>query len=203
MTNTVYPTLPGLTFNVTKSPTFQTQTQRSVSGIDYRQTLQKYPLYEFSLSYDFLREADAYQELQNLVAFYMTMQGQFGSFLFTDPLDNTAVEQPFGTGDGATVNFQLLRGFGSGGLLFVEPVNNVNALSSIKINGVATTDYVINDSGMVTFATPPSGGTNLTWNGTYYYRCRFVSDSLEFNNFAQKLWEAKNVRFIGSLMSKV
>jgi hypothetical protein len=42
-------------------------------------------------------------------------------------------------------------------------------------------------------------GSALTWTGSYYYRCRFLQDTLEFNEFMNSLWEAKKVEFIGSL----
>src|SRR5215472_5588718 len=46
-----------------------------------------YPLWQFALVYDFLRDnpAAGYDELRTLLGFFMLCQGAFGTFLFQDP----------------------------------------------------------------------------------------------------------------------
>ncbi len=89
MSNAVYPTLTGLTFNVKKSPQFHTETQRAVSGMEARAAFMAYPLWTFGLSYDMLRrgtfQGAAYTEFDNLVGFFAARRGSYDSFLFTDP----------------------------------------------------------------------------------------------------------------------
>lgn len=61
---------------------------------------------------------------------------------------------------------------------------------------VTVTDYTLNAYGLVTFASAPLAGAALTWTGSFYYRCRFLQDSMDFDNFMQNLWQAKKVEFI-------
>ena len=50
----IFPALPGLAWSVTKSPTFQTRIQRAVSGRELRALDYPYPLWQFTLVFDFL-----------------------------------------------------------------------------------------------------------------------------------------------------
>ena len=97
----IFPALPGLAWNVTKSPTFQTRIQRAVSGRELRALDYPYPLWQFTLVFDFLRDdpAAGYDELRTLMGFYMLCQGAYGTFLFQDPSDDRVSGQPIGTGD--------------------------------------------------------------------------------------------------------
>ena len=55
----IFPALPGLSWSVTKTPTFQTRIQRAVSGRELRALDYPYPLWQFALVYDFLRDNPA------------------------------------------------------------------------------------------------------------------------------------------------
>src|SRR5215813_12655610 len=83
----IFPALPGLAWSVTKSPTFQTRIQRTVSGRELRALDYPYPLWQFTLVFDFLRDnpAAGHDELRTLMGFFMLCQGAFGTFLFQDP----------------------------------------------------------------------------------------------------------------------
>lgn len=342
MGNLVYPTLPGLTFGQSKQPEWKTNIHKAVSGKEFRSAWMSAPLYTFRLQYEFLRDAAAIAELQQLVAFYNSVQGSFDSFLHSDPADNSVTAQQFGTGNGTQTAFQLVRSYGGnteavgnpflGGAtpelvtngtfdtgisgwssmyalagsaiawdsvnLQLSITNNGNwagAASSVintvpgkvykvsftvntgtstpgnaatvilnkgyapgvggyysqlffsagtdtptvvyitadaatlyilaaiapivggvlKIDNISvkevdtprvylngalqTSNYSISSTGLVTFTTPPANAAVLTWSGSYYYRCRFLQDSMEFNKFLSGLWEAKKVEFIGSL----
>ena len=41
------------------------------------------------------------------MGFFLQLQGQFGTFLYTDPDDNTVTGQAFATGDGSTTSFTM------------------------------------------------------------------------------------------------
>lgn len=217
MSNIVLPSLAGLAWNVTQSPTYSTKAQRAVSGKEYRAAFYQYPLWNFSMSYSLLRDANAlpnnggsaWTELNQLVGFFMARQGAFDSWLFSNPNDNAVTDQNFGTGDGATTAFQLKRTFGAGGYTADDLVQNVNAITNIKDNGVTIVQgsgagkYTIDANGLITFGTAPVAGHALTWTGTFYYRCRLAKDSLDFNNFMQGLWELKKFEFLGSTQNKL
>ena len=205
MSNLVYPTLAGIAFGNTKNPTFLTKTQRSVSGVENRVSMRAYPLWEFELSYEFLRTTTTLTELQTLLGFFMSRQGSFDSFLFSDPTDNTVTAQSIGTGTGSLTTFQLARTYGG----FTEPVQNVNstvAAAKIYVNGTLqtlTTNYTLSATGLVTFVTAPANAAAITWTGSYYYRVRFMDDVAQFSQMMNNLWELKKISFVGSTMNKV
>lgn len=197
MSNAVFPTLAGLTWDVGKKPFWHTLVHEATSGKELRVALMSYPLYQFTLSYDsskggFLR-ADANAEFQNIIGFFNARSGSFDSFLYNDPTDHAVTAQQFGTGDGATTVFQITRAYGG----FTEPVQNVNGSPSIYDNGslVNPANYSISSIGVITFNGPPPVGHSLTWSGNFYYRCRFLQDAVDFNNFMYLLWELKQVQF--------
>lgn len=192
MGNSVFPVLPGLAWNVLKTPQWSTQIQRAKSGRELRASLFTRPLWSIRMSYELLRSG-AQQELQQLVGFFNARQGSFDSFLYADPDDNAVTQAMFGTGDSSTKQFQLLRPYGG----FVEPVAALQAAPIIFVNGVqsagATADV---NTGIVSFTAAPAVGAALTWTGSYYWRMRFVKDSIDFNQFMKQLWEAKTVELI-------
>jgi uncharacterized protein (TIGR02217 family) len=206
MSNAVFPTLSGIGWNIVRSPQFQTKTQRSISGRELRATFQQYPLWQFSLNYEFLRDGILGTDYDTITGFFLARQGSFDSFLFTDPYDNAVTDANIGTGNGSLTTFQLARSYGAGGNLFTEPVNNVTTLSNVKVNGVTKTlgtDYTVSSTGLVTFATAPLNTYPVTWSGIFYYRCRFVEDVSAASIFMANLWELKKCDFIGSPSNKV
>jgi uncharacterized protein (TIGR02217 family) len=199
----IFPTLPGLAWSVTKTPTFQTRIQRAVSGRELRALDYPYPLWQFALVYDFLRDnpATGYDELRSLLGFFMLCQGAFGTFLFQDPSDFQVTGQQIGIGDASTTVFQLQRALGAtlAGGGFMEPIVSPNVVSAIYFNGIVqvpTTYSVDPATGLVTFSTAPSSGLIISGDFSYYFRCRFVEDKYDFENFMYRLWQLKKLTFI-------
>jgi uncharacterized protein (TIGR02217 family) len=195
MSQAVFPTLAGLTWNVIKAPLWSTKVQRSAGGKELRAAFWSAPIYTWTLTYEMLRQAAAFTEFQTLIGFFNARQGMFDSFLFTDPVDNAVVTQNFGTGDGVKTQFQLVRTYGGNN----ENVFDTNAVPQIFVNGVlktVTTDYSISATGLVTFVVAPGAALAVTWTGSYYWRVRFDIDQAEFNNFLSQLWEAKKITFV-------
>jgi uncharacterized protein (TIGR02217 family) len=199
----IFPALPGLAWSVTKTPTFQTRVQRAVSGRELRALDYPYPLWQFALVYDFLRDnpSAGYDELRTLLGFFMLCQGAFGTFLFQDPSDFQVTGQQIGIGDASTAVFQLQRAMGatlSGGG-FLEPIVAPNVVSAIYFDGItqAPAAYSVDSTtGLVTFGTPPGSDLIITADFTYYFRCRFVEDKYDFENFMFRLWQLKKLTFI-------
>jgi len=194
MGNAVFPTLPGLMFNQTRTPIWKTITRETVSGREFRTGFMASPRYRFKLQFEFLRQDAVNSEFRTLLGFFNSQQGSMISFLYSDPDDNAVTAQAFGTGDASTTQFQLTRTLGG----FAEPVYAVNGTPTIYVNGVAKTagtDYTIGSTGIVTFTAAPAASAALTWTGSYYWRVRFLQDTTEFNKFMAGLFEAKSIEF--------
>ena len=199
----IFPALPGLAWSATKSPTFQTRIQRSASGRELRALDYPYPLWQFTLAFDFLRDnpAAGYDALQTLMGFYLLCQGAYGAFLFQDPSDDRVSGQQIGTGDALRTVFQLQRTMGNtlpeGG--FAEPITAPNVVKAVYFNGIVQNpaSYSVDPmTGLVTFNTAPGGGLIISADYSYYFRCRFVDDSYAFENFMFQLWQLKKLTFI-------
>ncbi len=195
----LFPTLPGIQWGVQKSPQFNTVTHRAVSGYEIRAARMQYPLWTFTLSYEFLRDG-AYAELKTLLGFFLQRMGSFSAFCYSDPSDNTVVNQAFAVGDGVTSSFPLTRSYGG----FVEPVQNLDGTPQIYVGGTLQAPAAFSIvNGLVTFAAPPAAGSVLAWTGSFFYRVRFVNDHADFNQFMFELYELKQISFVGSPLNKV
>lgn len=193
MSNAVFPTLPGLKWGLTKTPVWSTKVQQAASGRELRASYFSYPLWKFSLGYEVLR-ANALAELQTLIGFFNARQGSFDSFLYEDPDDKSVSNQVFGVAATGQTQYQLARDFGG----FVEPVIAPKGTPVIMVAGVpkvAGTDYTISSSGLVNFITALTAGQSLSWTGEFYFRCRFLHDTTEFEQFMRHLWAAKKIEF--------
>lgn len=192
MSDAIYPTLPGLTWSFIRTPIWKTTIQTTQSGRELRAANMSYPVYKYTLTYDVLRSGAGFTELQTLIAFFNARSGSYDSFLFSDPDDGTVTGQLFGTGDGVTKAFQLVKAFGG----YTEPVIAVNTITQVTVAGTATAAYTVNnDTGILTFTTAPASGAALGWTGSFYYRCRFVADTYDFEKFMQNLWLLQKVDF--------
>lgn len=187
MTLAVYPALRGLDFDVTKTPIWSTDIQAAASGAEYRRARWSYPIWEFGLKYEFLRERLG--EFRQLVGFYNQRQGAAGEFLFEDPDDHTVTGQLLGLGDGATTRFQLMRNFGG----FVEPFRDVKGVPVVRVGGVAAGPFTIDATGGVVFAAAPGAGLAVSSDFSFYFRVRFKDDQLAGTKFADLLWQTDTV----------
>lgn len=193
MSNLIYPTLPGITLEVKRTPMHKTLLRESASGLESRATYQAYPKYLISLKYEVLR-AGLLAEKQKLEGFFNARQGSFDDFLFLDTKDNACKDQQFGIGDGSTKTFRLSRALVAGGLQ--EPISALLNAPVIKHNGAVqgTGSYTVDQfAGKITYTTAPAIGVALTWGGQYYWRVRFLRDDIEFQQFLWDLWKLDKV----------
>ena len=201
MSNLLFPKIKGLAWNVVVNPTFSTEIQQSLSSREVR--LQNYvnPIWEFSVSYEYLlndpktRDDTDFTGLETLMGFFLARGGQFDTFLLnltdlTGRLEDSAYSgQPClnmttgntYAGDGSTTSFQLCRNLGG----FLEACQNpANQAATVYVNGgakVQGTDYSITN-GMVLFAVAPANGAAVTADFTFLYRVRFDLGSTRSNS---------------------
>ncbi len=184
----IFPILPGQTFPVTKSPVWSTQVATAGSGRERRRKQWSYPKWRFKITHDVLRDGASFGELQRLWAFFNAKAGQYGEFSYFDAADCTVADQQFGTGDGITTSFQLMRTISAGSMTFSEPVRSIAGLPVIKINGTATSAFTLGANGQIIFASPPGAGATLSWSGQFMFLVRFEQDELEAEQMMQSLW---------------
>jgi uncharacterized protein (TIGR02217 family) len=195
MSNNLFPVLPGLDWTLMKTPTWSTDIQKSVSGRELRIAYYNIPIYKFTMGYEFLRSG-VKAELETLMSFFNQRMGSFDTFIFVDPNDRLVGSASnriiIGYGDGNQTQFQLLRNFNG----YIEPIFVVGNYTIYQGNVLATSGFSVDKySGIITFNTPPAPGQQLSWYGDFAYRCRFLQDSQDFENFMQNLWLAKKVEF--------
>jgi uncharacterized protein (TIGR02217 family) len=199
--NPVFPVLLGVSLPVIRRPIWKTLNQESLAGVETPVQPWTYGRYQYELSFDFLRQAAAFGELQTLMGFFNSVGGMALVFQYDDPQDDASpVDQVFGAGDGVTTAFQLVRTRGG----FVEPVFAVNAITNLKVAGIAKSnpaDYAVSSKGVITFTAAPAAAASLTWTGTYLWFCRFDQDTFDFEQFTAfadaqgPLWLVKKLSF--------
>ena len=191
-TGPVFPSLPGITYPVKRSPNWSAVKNDALSGKKTRFSLFSYPTYSYEVPFSFLRSDASNLEWQTLMGFINSLNGPVQLFGFIDPDDHTVSNQNFGVGDGATTGpFQLVRAMGG----FTEPVFLLNGAPTIKIAGTPTAAFTVDGYGAVTFNSAPANGAALTWTGSYYIPCRLDEDSTDVSKFLTTIWELKALKF--------
>src|ERR1039458_1646325 len=168
MGTSVFPSLPGEMFPVTRTPSWDTTVQQNLSGKEVRIANSTYPRWKWELSFSVLRSAAAYTEFQQLAGFFNALQGSFDTFQYQDADDNAVTGQTIGTGDGTTTAFQLVRAFGG----FIEPVLAPNNLSAVYLNGINTPSTPLSAPGAPGLSSSSAGALGAT---TYYVKTTWVS----------------------------
>ncbi|EMU0629386.1 DUF2460 domain-containing protein [Neisseria gonorrhoeae] len=194
MGNAVFPEFPGLKWGRKKTAVWSTGTQKSASGREFRTAYYTYPQWRFSLSFEVLRTKASVNELEKLAGFFNARKGSFESFLYEDPADNAVTDQPVGNTVQGVARYQLVRSMGG----FIEPVSAVKERPAVKVGGTALAygrDYTVTDKGVLVFNTPQLPGRPITWTGGFYFRVRFTSDTVDFENVLGSLWAAKKIEF--------
>lgn len=200
MSALLFPVLPGLTFDVVRTPVWHTERQQALSGKRSTLAYMQYPLMHFELTYSILRDDIAISEIRQIVGLFNALASGYDTFLFTDPDNNAVAAQPFATGNGTAGPFPLVATYGAAGYTFNELIQNTNGAPQIFDNGsllVAGTNYTIDAVGNVTFLAGhfPVAGHSLTWTGAFYYRCAFDEDKLDLVKFMNKWWTIKKLPF--------
>jgi hypothetical protein len=156
-----FPVLAGQGWSVHKRPTFSTRVASHVSGREVRQSLYAYTLYEFELTFDGLASGSSFpglgtESLQSLMGLFLQVEGQYGTFLYTDPSDDQVTGQGIAIGDGATTSFTFMRTLGG----FIEPVSWVSSVANVYLNGVAqAAGWRLTQPNTLTFSSAPGSGT--------------------------------------------
>lgn len=209
----IFPTLPPLGWSVHKKPIMASRVTTAITGRETQLAGAAYPRWAFTLTYggsSWLREQTqnivpdpnllGLKELEQLSGLFLFCLGPYGEFYYEDPDDNSRSGQAVGIGDGITSTFPLFFSWGFGPFLpsFTSPVGGIKTINSVYFNDIpqASSLYALDFTNTkLVFFTPPAAGKVITADFYFYFRCRFLDDHMEFSQFAQNLWECKEVRF--------
>jgi GTA TIM-barrel-like domain/Conserved hypothetical protein 2217 (DUF2460) len=192
-----FPALPGLSWTVHKRPSFSTRVASHVSGREVRLPFYAVTLYEFELTIEGMDSNGAYpglgvNSLQSLMGLYIKCQGQFGTFLYTDPTDNAVTGQAIATGDGRATVFTFVRTLSGA----TEPASWVTSVSNVYLNGVnQPSGWTLTTPNTLTFTTAPGNLVAITASFSYAFNCRFLDDQEDFENIMNGLWQLQSLKF--------
>lgn len=223
MSDAIFPaSLPGIKWDRTRATSFKTKVYEALSGAERRIRHRPAPKRRIELGYEVLREQTGLAELQALQGFFLARSGSFDSFLFHDPYDGQVTNLQFGTGDGVTTQFQLVRLVGAHSEVVHNPEATL-AVGRVWFPAVgddalfwpqsgdqwqldeeyqpSAADWSLLPNGVVQFTSPPPAGKRLLWTGRYYHRARFADDTFDSTEFMRCLFSAKKVALVLSLQN--
>ncbi len=124
---------------------------------------------------------------------FLQCQGQFGTFLYTDPTDNAVAAQNFATGDGSTTTLHLrarARRLSRAGRLGDErfPGHRRRRRAEFGLARSPTPNSLV-------FTTAPASGALIGASFAYAFQCRFDDDAADFEQFMQNLWTLQSLKF--------
>lgn len=217
MSNRIFPQLPGLGWPVNRSPYFSTTVSVAKSGQEVRLPNYPFELEQFELPIN--HEHQKYPaDFQKLLAFFVASDGAFDSWLYQDPTDNYTVnnsiyeglnlptgagQNVIGTGDGVTLAFQLTRAIGG----VSRPIFDINGITAtlappitspyvnVFVSGSPVlSGFTVSATGMLTFVSAPASLAPIAADFSFFKRCRFNEDNLEFSNFLQYIFKTGKVK---------
>jgi uncharacterized protein (TIGR02217 family) len=196
-----YPTLAGQSIDIIKRPKWSNSRAVAASGRDVRIALWSYPLWEWELNYEFLRDTTSPSELELLVGFFNSTYGGLTGFLFQDPDDHAVTAQVIGTGNGVTASFVIVRTYGGAAGSGTEPIGYLKdgATVNVYFDGVyvTPTGYDVDSTNpvaqLIVFHAAPVAGVVISVDVEYLYYVHFKDDSQDFERFLWQYYQARKV----------
>jgi hypothetical protein len=192
-----FPPLATVGWAVHIKPRFPTRLAQHVSGREIRSQGFAYPYFDIELTYEVLRSAAQYMELQEIAGFFEAMSGKDQPFWVAPPGLSSATGQAIGTGNGTTTAFPLVAAIGG----YTGPVYGTSGVTAVYLNGVSQPSNLWNVSSgyapVLTFTTsppgPPSPATIAATFGILWL-CRFAEDVQDFEEFMTMLFQLGTLR---------
>lgn len=203
-----FPTLLGIYWPGRKMG-FSTIIQQSVSGQEVRIANWIQARYQWDFPFEYLPgDPSVATDYQTLMGFIELNNGPFSAFLFHDAYDfitspnlnssnwtsaTGTSPSEIGIGDGSTTTFQIGRVRG-GALHYIYTVDTTPGNPKVYVNGVLqSSGYSISPSGLITFGSAPGSGLTIKVDFQYYFRCRFLEDSIEAEQIAAPYYRLKSL----------
>ncbi len=188
-----FPDIATVGWSIEITPRFSTGVASHSSGRESRVVSRAWPLFDIELTYELLRCATAYEELQAIAGFFESMGGADTPFWFAPPGLSAVSGQAIGNGDGSTVTFSLQASIGA----FTGPVCGASGVAAVYLDGVSQSSGWTVTSGYgptISFAAAPSAGVSITADFGVLWLCRFADDVIEFEQFLSMLFALKTLK---------
>ncbi len=180
---------PNLSFGSIGGPERRTEIVTLANGFEERNT----PWAHSRRRYDAGVGMRSLDDVETLIAFFEARRGQLYGFRWKDwsdyksclPNDTPAyTDQVIGIGDGVKTNWQLTKTYASGGHEYVRPITKpVAGTVRVGIGGDEQQEAVHYQvdltTGIVTFATPPDIGAEITAGFEFDVPVRFDTDRIQ------------------------
>jgi uncharacterized protein (TIGR02217 family) len=209
----VFPALPVLGWSVHKKPLMASRTATFITGRETQLACCVYPRWAFTLTYggnSWLRDQTqnivtdptlaGLTEFEQISSLFLQCLGSYGEFYYSDPDDNSRMAQNVPISSDTQTTFPLYYSWGSGPFTpsLTIPVGGIQSLDAVYINGalVSPSTYSLDATNtQIIFTSAPGTGITITADFHFYFRCRFLTDTLSFSQFSQNLWELKEIQF--------
>lgn len=158
-------------YSTSGGPTFSTNVFEAASGIEYRNSKWTATRRAYNLKFSLIEQADMATYVRDL---FLVCKGQKTGFRFRDPDDYYAEDQLIGTGDGSTVDFQLIKTYSITEGTFtglspttetvtrtIKKVANNSLTEGVLVNGVSAPYTIDETTGIITMDTAPALGHDV------------------------------------------
>ena len=185
-------------------PERRTQIVELASGAEERNASWANSRRRYDVAYG-IRRAD---DLAAVVAFFEARNGRLHGFRFKDwadfkscPPSQTpeATDQPIGTGNGSTTEFQLAKRYTSGAQSWSRAITKpVAGTLTIALNGTpqASGWSVSTTTGLITFTTAPAAGAAITAGFEFDVPVRFDTDVLDVTLDLERLGSITSIPLV-------
>lgn len=196
----ILPRLRGQAYPDKKRPDYHTIIKQSPSAIAKTYESWHYSRWYIELTYEFMAGNAQGSDYRKLLDFFVARRGSLSDFWYQDPEDNSIEDELIGTGDGAQRSYQICRTYCG----YQEPIFGLNADYPLKLTVAKVLQspdkFTVSNTGLLTFKTvTPPKGAEIRASFHFFYRCRFIEDMAEFEQFAAKLWTLKSLSMVTTL----
>ena len=191
MSTAVFPKLAGLSAERSIATEYSTRVQRAASGRRAAMSERIYPVWRFTLKYNFLRARPSAAELQTLRSFFMARRGALDPFYFRDETHFAVAAQAVGIGAPGRRTFPLVYNAG-GAVDRVGAVDTTGAAPVALVGGSPVSATFGRDT--LTLAADAGTGATVAWTGSFFYHVAFADDELDLKRFMYQLFSADGVK---------
>lgn len=176
-------------------PAFKTEISSLKNGYEKRNILWSSCRAEYKIKYKEISKSETNQ----IISFFMARKGRSYGFRFKDWNDFEARNQTIGIGDNQKTNFQLIKEYGDDENKYKRTIHKVVDDSIyVYINGVEQQSgfTIDNNSGVISFSSPPELNAEITANFEFDIPVRFDEDLLMAKSHSFSTSSIDNIKLV-------